>query len=172
MLTCCLGACSASSWGNATFVPASPLNISFPLVLERQRVIQLIGEEFQRDLRAVGSVAGNLRGCGISFDNREEESSVGAVLLEVGEVKLEQTSRCQTGISVVRARSAALKLLNKTVIDYVTAFGNVQEQVDLLHIIDESIGPALDWDLCGGCRLRRWKGWHCDKEREEKNQGA
>jgi len=70
---------------------------------------------------------------------------------------------------VVRPGSAAFQLLDKTIVDNVTAFGDVQEQVDLLDIVDQSIGSALDRDLCGGSRLRGWKGWHCDKEREEKN---
>ena len=62
----------------------------------------------------------------------------------MSEVQLEQTSRGETGISVVRAGSAAFELLDKTIIDNVTAFGDVQEQVDLLDIVDQPIRPAFD----------------------------
>ena len=117
-------------------------------------------EETSQNLRAVGAIAGNLRRGGICFDNREEESGVGAILLEVGEVQLEQAAGRQTRVAVVRAGPAAFELLDQTVVDNVTAGGDVQEQVDLLDIVDKSIGSALDRDLCGGSWLRRWKGGH------------
>ena len=95
-----------------------------------------------QNLRAVGAIAGNLRRGGICFDNREEESGVGAILLEVGEVQLEQAAGRQTRVAVVRAGPAAFELLDQTVVDNVTPGGDVQEQVDLLHIVDQPVGPA------------------------------
>ena len=43
---------------------------------------------------------------------------------------------------------AALQLLDETIIDAVTAGGDVQEQVDLLDVVDETVGPG-DVSLCG-----------------------
>jgi len=63
------------------------------LLLGECHVRPSIPAEYQLSARrAVGAVAGNLGGCGVGFDDGEEEGSVGAVLLEVSEVQLEQTS--------------------------------------------------------------------------------
>ena len=122
--------------------PGVPTEYQLPTCPETK--IMILSKRFQRDLRAVGAVAGNLGGGGVRFDDGEEEGGVGAVLLEVSEVQLEQTSRGETGVSVVRAGSAAFELLDKTIVDNVTAFGDVQEQVDLLDIVDQPIRPAFD----------------------------
>ena len=54
--------------------------------------IMILSKRIRRDLRAVGAVAGHLRRGGLRLDNWEEEGGVGAVLLQVGEVQLEQAT--------------------------------------------------------------------------------
>merc|ERR1719507_952601 len=92
---------------NADWLPGSLLR----LLLGECHVRPCIPAEYQLSTRrAVGAVAGNLWGCGVRFDDGQEEGGVGAV-------QLEQTSRGETRVSVVRAGSAAFELLDKTIVD-------------------------------------------------------
>ena len=70
--------------------PGVPTEYQLPTCPETKIMIQ--SKRFQRDLRAVGAVAGHLRRGGLCLDNWEEEGGVGAVLLQVGEVQLEQAT--------------------------------------------------------------------------------
>ena len=57
-----------------------------------ETTIKILSKRCKIDLRAVGAVAGHLRRGGLCLDNWEEEGGVGAVLLQVGEVQLEQAT--------------------------------------------------------------------------------
>ena len=71
---------------------------------------------------------------------------------------------------MVRPGAATFQLLDQAVVDDVTALWDVQEQVDLLDVVDESICPALDRGLCSCCWLRWWQGWHSGKDGGEEEQ--
>ena len=70
--------------------PGVPAEYQLPACPETK--IMILSKRCQRDLRAVGAVAGHLRRGGLCLDNWEEEGGVGAVLLQVGEVQLEQAT--------------------------------------------------------------------------------
>ena len=71
--------------------PGVPAEYQLPTGPETKIMI-LKAKDSKGNLRAVGAVAGHLRRGGVRLDNWEEEGGVGAVLLQVCEVQLEQAT--------------------------------------------------------------------------------
>jgi len=73
---------------------------------------------------------------------REGEFRVPALVLIFLEVDLEETAVIQAGVAPVSALSAVLQLPDETVVDGVTTVGDVEEDVDLLHVLHEAPGDG------------------------------
>jgi len=96
----------------------------------------------------------------------EGQFGVPALVFIFLEVDLEETAVIQAGVAPVSALSAVLQLPDETVVDGVTTVGDVEEDVDLLHVLHEAAGDGgADWasgagltgsvdnsgvDICGG----------------------
>merc|ERR1711997_280441 len=72
----------------------------------------------------------------------EGEFGVPALVLIFLEVDLEQTAVIQAGVTPVSSLSAVLQLSDETVVDGVTTVGDVEEDVDLLHVLHEAAGDG------------------------------
>jgi len=80
------------------------------------------------------------------LDVWEGEFRVAALILVTLEVNLEKAARAEPGVSPVSALPAPLQLTYQTVVDGVTTIGDVEEDVDLLHVLDEAAGDGFsDW---------------------------
>ena len=72
----------------------------------------------------------------------EGQFGVPALVFIFLEVDLEKTAVIQAGVAPVSALSAVLQLPDETVVDGVTTVGDVEEDVDLLHVLDEAAGDS------------------------------
>ena len=84
----------------------------------------------------------------------EGQFGVPALVFIFLEVDLEETAVIQAGVAPVSALSAVLQLPDETVVDGVTTVGDVEEDVDLLHVLHEAAGD-------GGAGAA-WLGWSVD----------
>jgi len=72
----------------------------------------------------------------------EGQFGVPALVFISLEVDLEETPVIQVGVSSVCPLPAVLQLGDQTVVDGVTTVGDVEEDVDLLHVLHEAAGDG------------------------------
>jgi len=82
---------------------------------------------------------------------REGQFGVPALVFIFLEVQPQQTAVIQVGVTSVTALPAVLNLPDETVVDGVAAIGDVEEDVDLLHVLHEAAGD-------GGAGWTSWAG--------------
>ena len=96
-------------------------------------------------LRAVRSVAGGLGVPDILGVRGEGELGVSAVVLQGREVNLQQAAGLEVGVAAVCAGLAAPDLLHHVLVQSVrvAVVGDVEEHVDLLHVLHEAARDIL-----------------------------
>jgi len=87
----------------------------------------------------------------------EGKFGVPALVVMFLEVDLEETSVVQAGMTSVSSLPAVFQLGDETVVDGVTTVGDVEEDVDLLHVLHEAAGDGgvgatgLGWSVDNSC---------------------
>jgi len=79
---------------------------------------------------------------GVGLAGREGQFGVPALVLMFLEVNLEETPVIKAGMAPVSPLPAGFQLGDEIVIDGVTAVGDVEEDVDLLHVLHEAAGDG------------------------------
>ena len=72
----------------------------------------------------------------------EGQFGVPALVFVLLEVDLEETAVIQAGVASVTALPAVLQLADETVVDGVTPVGDVEQDVDLLHVLHQAAGDG------------------------------